>query len=355
MGDPHTQVTVSDSIVPLAVMAGAVIVLLALVSGIMSFVKRKSGAYSFWLGIIFYALLVDGATTVGRSAFPIAEALATRYSTFSGLAVIGIYGILTCLASENRARPIDALWGYLFGLIVSGLVLSTIKGFETAAEEKLAKEYRIFVLSSADTQPDFVLRGRTDSPEPREGGVALLKKYGWNIFAPGGPAERYAVPSASLPALAAPAQLSPPELMKERDYLVVRGCALNTEGNDVIGGVFLDIDGTLYPTFYGVPRPEVVQALKQGTENRLRDAEAKAQKEAAERGLSTRHVSQAEIELARRNLQALNSGRLDCCGYERAFPAGFPGKGHHRLTVKVLTKDRGAFYAAGPAADFDVE
>ena len=231
---------IADAVIPLAMTTGVMIVALALVSAALCLARSTRSAYSLWLGIILYAFLADGATTVGRSAFPIGEALATRYATFSGLAVIGIYGILTCLASEDRrgaiaARPIAApsiathwiaaLWGGMFALIVAGFVLSTIKAFETATEEKLAKEYRIFVLATADTQPDDVLRGSTNSPEPREGGVALLKKFKWNVFAPGGSAERYALPSASLPVLPKPAQLTPPELMKDRGNLVIRGCA----------------------------------------------------------------------------------------------------------------------------------
>lgn len=353
INDPRTHMAFMDVVLPLAIVAGAIIVLLALVSAVVSFTKRKGSAYSLWLGIILYALLAGGATTVGRSAWGIGEALATRYSTFSGLAVIGIYCILTSLASEYRGRPIAMLWGCLFSLIVSGLVLSTIKGFETAAEEKLRKEYRIFVLATADTQPDDVLRGSTNSPEPREGGVALLKKYGWNVFAPGGAAARYALPSATLPVLSAPAQLSPPELLRERDYLLVRGCALNTEGNDVVGDVFLELDGKLYPTYYGVPRPEVVQAFREAAEKTLAEAGEKTKREAAKGVIGAVDTASPNVERARRTLKAIGDGGLDRCGFERAFPLAFFAKGRHRLGVKVLTRDGKAFFASPAPMEFD--
>jgi len=320
-----------EGVLPLPLMAicvGAIILFLALVSTVLSFTEHKSSPFSFWLGLIAYSLLVDGATTLGRAGFGPGQALSTRYATFSGLAVIGVFGILTCLAAVNRTRPIAALWGCLFSLIVSGLVLSSIEGFEIAAHEKLAKEYQAFVLSTGETQPDEVVRGATSEAEDVRRGIVLLRRHGWNVFAPGGTAAHYAAPPATLPVVPAEAKsgLSQFGIQKDTNYLMVRGFATNAEGNDVAGGVFLDIDGTLYPTFYGMPSPGLAQWL------------AKAAAGGAAAAVS-----------------APANDRLEHCGFQRAFIPGLLPKGHHRLAIKVLTKDGTASFAPQALGEFNVE
>jgi hypothetical protein len=303
----------------LATIVGLIILLLAAASVAASISSGKIGRFSFWLGIMFYGLLADGVTTLGRSGgiWGVGQALSARYATFSVLIVIGIYGTLSCLAAENRARPISASWGCLFSLIVLGLVLSTVEGFETAQLEQWQKQQQAFVISTADTQPDVVLEGSGKSPEPRHGGVALLKRHGWSVFAPGGAASRYAVPPPDLPVLPKPAQLgwnqSGPS--KEANYLTISGYAVNTEGNDVVGDVYLDIDGTIYPTYYGIPQPDLAQRLKLSGPN---------------------GSPRPDVDVA----------RVTRCVFRRSFIPGLLSKGTHRLTFKVRTKDGTAYFAS---------
>jgi hypothetical protein len=299
------------AILPLAFTVGTIILLLAMVSAALGLSERTRSKYSFWLGLIVYSLLVDGATTMGRAGFGPGQALSTRYATFSLLAVIGVYGILSSMAATTRAQPIAALWGCMFGLIVPGLALSMTDGFDFGKRERLAKEYQAFVLSTAETQPDIVLAGSTNSPEPRDGGAALLKRHGWNVFAPGGASERYALPAAGLPVLPERARIEMNQfgVIKDTNYLTVSGWAVNAEGNDVAGGLFLEIDDKLYPVFYGIPRVDVAQALK--------------------------------------------TARLEQCGFQRAFPLKFWPKGRHRLNIKVLTKDGKAFFSSPGPMEFN--
>jgi hypothetical protein len=97
-----------------------------------------------------------------------------------------------------------------------------------------------------------------------------------------------------------------------------------------------------------------VQAFKTAVEKRLKELEEKVQSQSAGKSVATDDSLRAEAAQVRKTLEALGSAQLDNCGFERAFAPGFPGKGHHRLTVKVLTKDRGAFFASAPPADFNV-
>ena len=321
----------------IATTAGVVIMLLAAASTVLSLADKDRGTYSFWLGIIVFSLLAGGATTVGRAGYGPDQALSTRYATFSELAVIGVYGILSCMTARRRAVPVAAMWGCLFGLIAVGLVVSTFEGFEIGAKEKLAKEYHAFVLSTIDTQPDEVARAANESADPIREGVVLLKKHGWNVYAPGGTASHYVPPPVTLPVLAAPAQvaLSQFGVPKDAKYLTIGGWATNAEGSDAVGGVFLDIDGTLYPTFYGMPSPGLGKWM----------ANARAEREAQAAGSAGKAVT------AQRQM----NDRLEQCGFQRAFAPGLLAKGRHRLTLKVLTKDGAAFFASPLPAEFTVE
>jgi hypothetical protein len=91
-------------------------------------------------------------------------------------------------------------------------------------------------------------------------------------------------------------------------FLIMGGWALDTQARDVAGGVYLEIDGNLYPAYYGFPRDDVVK-------------------------------------------------HFGASGYRSGFQAGIPvsaiGKGSHTLALKVLTKDGKRFYA--PPETFRVE
>jgi hypothetical protein len=91
-------------------------------------------------------------------------------------------------------------------------------------------------------------------------------------------------------------------------FLIVGGWALDTRARDVAGGVYLEIDGKLYPAYYGFPRDDVVK-----------------------------HFGES--------------------GYRSGFQAGIPvsaiGKGPHTLALKVLTKDGQSYYT--PPETFRVE
>ena len=324
--------------VPLTTMiVGAIVIVLALASSVLSFRHRKASESSFWLGLIVYSLLVAAATTTGRAGFGPGQALSSRYATFSELAVIGLYGTLTCLAIAGCGRFAAILWGCLFGLIVSGLVLLTVEGFGAGAKKEFSKDYHAFVLSTIDTQPDEVARAANESADPIREGVVLLKKHGWNVYAPGGTAAHYcaALCDAARPGEAGTSRAESIRSRQGRKVPDSRRMATNTEGSDAVGGVYLDIDGTLYPTFYGMPSP--------GLGNWMANERAKRDEQAAG---STGKAAAAQPQA---------NDRLDYCGFQRAFATGLFAKGHHRLTVKVLTKDRSSFFASPPPAEFTVE
>ena len=88
-------------------------------------------------------MLVDAATTWGRAVSVRVRPCNTLHD-FRGLAgCIKTYGILTCLAVADRARPVAGLWGSSSAYLI-GSVVASDEAFDAAAQEKLNKECHDF-------------------------------------------------------------------------------------------------------------------------------------------------------------------------------------------------------------------
>ncbi len=148
--------------------------------------------------------------------------------------------------------------------------------------------------------------------------MAYLQKRRFNVYAPGGPASRYAMPDANLPVLALPAAITINQfsLDKQSGAVTAAGWAVDKTGQDLVGGVYLQVDGKLYPTYYGMNRDDVADILK--------------------------------------NQGLLNTDRLRACGFMRVFSLAQLGPNPHQLVMKVLTKDRSAFFKPSDPINFDI-
>jgi len=93
--------------------------------------------------------------------------------------------------------------------------------------------------------------------------------------------------------------------------LIVSGWAVDEKAKDVSGGVLIDIDGKLYPSTYGTDRPDVADAYKTPSYK--------------------------------------NSGFIS------EIPISEIGKGQHTLSIKILTKDKKAYYSPKTEVLFEIE
>ena len=304
-----------------AATAGAMILILAAVAVLLARQEGKLASYSFWIAILCYGILVQAQITVSRCGFATSQALSSRYAATSLLTVIGLYGILSALCTE-RIRPwVSAMWGGLLALVIVGVVMSTVDGHQAGAEHKAWREYNTFVFCTVNSQPDAAIPLKAMAfaePDYMRQKIAYLENRRFNIFAPGGPSSRYLIPDANLPVLSLPAEatINQFSLDKRSGVVTAAGWAVDNTGQDLVGGVYLEVDGKLYPAYYGMKRDDVAEALKK-------------------KG-------------------SLATDRVRNCGFMRVFSLEQLGSNPHRLVMKVLTKDRSAFFKPNDPTDFNI-
>lgn len=307
-----------------ATVAGAMILVLASAAVILSFSEGRLASYSFWISLICYGFLVQAQITVSRCGFGIPQAISSRYAVTSLLTVIGLYGLLSALCTESTRSWVSAMWGGLLSLVIVGLVLSTAEGHQAGAQQKQLREYYTFVFCTGSSQPDVAIPPNEMAFAPLDimrQKMAYVEKRRFNIFAPGGPSSRYDVPDAHLPVLSVPAEVTINQfsLDKQSGAVTAAGWAVNEKGQDLVdlvGGVCLEVDGKLYTTYYGIKRDDVADNLKS-------------------KGFH-------------------NVDEVKACGFMRVFSLEQLGPNPHRLAIKVLNKDRSAFFKPSDPVMFNI-
>ena len=297
-----------------ATTAGGMILILSAMAVITVLLLNRGARHSFWLAVIAWGLLVQAQITVARSGFGTGYALSSRYATFSILVLIGTYGILSLLIAVKPSLPIVAMWGALFSLIVLGLILSLVEGQREGRQSRQDMEYLAFAFCTGESQPDEALERSAGPRAPAlRRGAEFLKQHQWNIFASSDVCERYATPSTILQVLPFPTRgaLEQFALNKETGMVTAVGWALDANGSDLAEGVFLEIDGVLYPAYYGIPRDDVVQPSM--------------------------------------------GDRLRQSGFMRTFSPRQFSKGRHHLILKILNGGRTAFFKPADPIEFNVE
>lgn len=307
-----------------ALLSGLLLACLALGSLFWIYRNRRLGEYSFWVSLLLWSFLVLAAITLGRSGFGAGSALASRYTAFSILAVVSIYAMLVKMTVERRSsigRPSVSL---ILLVTLSGAVLLSAataypNGVDWGNKEKLSREKAAFILSTYETQPDETLTESVNSSAKvvRER-APVLQRLGYNVFS-----ERQA--PSPLPPLSALSPVASPTLSsidalstdatsgagisqenqaivvpKEGSFVELTGWAVDAGNQSAAGGVYVDIDGKLFPAFYGIDRQDVANSL----------------------GVPSYRYS----------------------GFERAIPISEIGAGAHELSIVVLRSDREGYY-----------
>jgi hypothetical protein len=291
-----------------SIAAGVIIIFLSLLAVVLVLREKAWMQHSFWLAIIAFGLLIQLQITLARSGFGINQALSSRYATCSLLIVIGTYSILSNLSSRRSGNLVLTLRGIYTVLVLIGLFFSTFQGYENGSKRKQVAEYWIFLMCSIESQPDQVLYLSDNVPPALVRRVTrFLKEHKWNFFASRETVLRYEVPSTILPEIplqATTAMSTFGPLENDPLIFVAAGWALDPAAEDLVGAVFLEIDGILYPTYYGADFGDPIHSPKHE--------------------------------------------ELRYCGFQRLFPMSKLGDGYHQVAIKVLTKDRKAFFRPSP-------
>jgi len=302
---------------------GLLLVGLALVSLFLIYKDKKFGEYSFWIALLLFSLLILASITYGRSGFGLEKALVSRYTSFSILAAVSVYAMLTKLAFERRSSTNTVSLAAFSGVVLLSVAISYWVGTEIGSTERVVRERAAFVLSTYETQPDEALTESRLYPRPAlvRKRAPVLQRLGYNVFSE--PPAQGLPPLSDLSAVASPASFGmvvTGDGVSQRDRTILvpeegssiklTGWAVDEDSESPAGGVYADIDGRLFPAFYGMERQDVADDL----------------------GAPSYRYS----------------------GFERALPISEIGAGTHELSVVVLTADREGYYRTDQKVTLEV-
>ncbi len=298
-----------------AMIGGLILLAVSAASIVLALRAGKAQQYSFWLALSLYGIVVNAEITFGRTGFGPGQAMSSRYAVTSLPTIIGLYAILSSLNGEKSTRAVSSLWGATVALIALGISLSSINGYQVATVVKQQRDYHVFVFLTADTQPDEAL----PSLPNHEGKVIrreleFLKKHQLSVFHAPKLDPCWTLPVNSLPTLPIPARIQMNQVQINNEHgqaglFTFSGIALDPKENEPVGGVFLDVDNITYPTYYGMPLPDVALALK--------------------------------------------SDRATNCGFRREFSISQLGPGRHVMKVRAVSADLKHQYSLSEVIPFE--
>lgn len=169
----------------LVLIFGALLLLFAAWSLFLVYRSNRLGGYSFWIGLMLLSLAILASITVGRSGNGIANAMASRYVTFSILFTASVYGMLAKLALENGLRSATVPFGVLLAVVMLSMPGSYKNGLAEGRITKDSREEAATILLNYDTAPEEQLgklwpRKGSQDVRPR---AAQLERLEYNVFA----------------------------------------------------------------------------------------------------------------------------------------------------------------------------
>jgi len=165
-----------------ALLGGVLLVCLAIASLFLIYKDGRLGEYSFWIALLFFSFLTLASVTLGRSAYGVPQALQSKYTTFSMLAIIGAYVILVRLVLERRSYLTVGLLGTVSAVILLSVPLSYWEGIGQGKNIEASREELMFNLSTYESQPDEAFRDIPHEPNYIRKQLRSLDKRDYNVF-----------------------------------------------------------------------------------------------------------------------------------------------------------------------------
>lgn len=346
--------------------AGGLLLVLTTVAILLALGDWQGGKHIFWLAMILFGLITEGQTTVGRAGGPeigkwgVEQALSSRYATFSLFVVIGAYGIVCNITRKEFSRQAAAAWGGLVGLIAMGIVLSMSEGLQVGEAWWQERDYKDFVFCTSDTQPDEALptafwqKGSEVRPK-----LEFLKEHRLNVYRSPDHVASWTFPTQGLPVLPYPPRIQPnQQINKKTGLITIMGIALDGKQDELVGGVFLEVDNKIYPAYYGYRCEDIAQRLKIAQEiaevqrrlDQLEAANLQLVNETEPQAIQRRREIQEEMPELHRRLadlrkqQELTASHISRCIFRRDFSVRQLGPGRHTLSIGAISKDRTTLY-----------
>src|SRR5215211_7254874 len=163
---------------------GLVIGCLALAMFLATYGRGVLRQHPFWISLLLYSLFILLTITLGRSGmFGVLQATASRYTTFSVLAVASLYALLAKMVFATTASVLrTVLLLALFGIILLSAGVSYRGGIEVGRVQEVSRERAAHVLETYRSQPNARLVALYPRPETVRNRAPFLERLGYNVF-----------------------------------------------------------------------------------------------------------------------------------------------------------------------------
>ena len=247
---------------------------------------KTGGAF---LSLTLFGALSSLATTIGRAGWGVQEAVASRYTPFTSLGIVGLYLLAIAVAQKapgkDQKRDATAKSGgliamnhraggvhALLAIFLIGLIVSYGGGWQGGEYLLSRMETGAYVLKTYQIQSDENIQTYLlpDAAKVRER-APYLQQNGLNVF--GEPT----IVTSSLTSIGSDtyfsldtingqivSQTASPIIIHsdQAGTITITGWAVDKQANSTARAVFITIDGNLdVPTLYGGDRPDVAAAL----------------------------------------------------------------------------------------------
>jgi hypothetical protein len=146
----------------------------------------KTGDNALWIALLFFSFLSLSLITVGRSGYgdeaQFAQALASRFTAFSILAVVGLYAMLAKLSWESRSRFATVLLVVMLAMVLASIPRSYSVGMEAGKATESHRELAAVILANYRSQSDVALRVFANDPRRVRSLAHTLERHRYSVF-----------------------------------------------------------------------------------------------------------------------------------------------------------------------------
>lgn len=166
-----------------AFFVGLLLVCLAAAGLVLVYRDGKLGENSFWVALLSFSFLTLASVALGRSGeYGVAQALQSKYTSFSLLAVIGAYAVFVKLMLERRSYLTAGLLGVLSASILLSVPVHYLSGIAAGRDIEAEREELAYVLSTYESQPDEALEEIRHNPDWVRKQARMLERRDYNVF-----------------------------------------------------------------------------------------------------------------------------------------------------------------------------
>jgi len=271
----------TDNIVSLVV--GITVIISVILCMVFLGINNKLKENSFLIAVAVFSFLTVISITIGRATTSNRTTYSSRYATFTILLVVALYIMSVYLSLSTKsyiARYIARIIKITFIVFIAiSVYIAYCDAIPLGQEYKIHRQQQVFILSTYKTQPKVILRHiYPPSSKKIENYAPVLEKLKYNVFSG---EQKYTGFSKDLSVNSSDALMRIDELSinadkilkvepkiacpySENDFLDISGWAVDPEIEDTAAGVFIEVDGRIYPAYYGLDRPDVAKYYDNG-------------------------------------------------------------------------------------------